>query len=68
MSLVNLQKKISYEFKDNSLLDLAITHKSSNNSENNERLEFIGDSVLNAVISEYLFKKFPNGKFHQHFS
>ena len=62
MSLVKLQKNISYEFKDNSLLDLAITHKSSNNSENNERLEFIGDSVLNAVISEYLFKKFPNEK------
>ena len=62
MSLVKLQKNISYEFKDNSLLDLAITHKSSNNLENNERLEFIGDSVLNAVISEHLYKKFPNEK------
>ena len=62
MSLESLQQKIGYEFKDKSLLNLAITHKSSNNFENNERLEFLGDSVLNSVISQYLFSKFPNEK------
>jgi len=62
MSLENLQHKIEYEFKDKSLLELALTHKSSNNFENNERLEFLGDSILNSVVSEYLFSKFPNEK------
>ena len=62
MSLEAIEQKIGYEFKDKSLLDLAITHKSSNNFENNERLEFLGDSVLNSVISQYLFSKFPNEK------
>ena len=62
MSLFELQKKLDYQFKDQSLLSLAVTHKSFNNDENNERLEFIGDSVLNIVISEYLFNKFPNQK------
>ena len=62
MSLENLQHKIEYEFKDKSLLELALTHKSSNNLENNERLEFLGDSILNLVVSEYLFSKFPNEK------
>ena len=62
MSLENLQHKIDYEFKDKSLLELALTHKSSNNLENNERLEFLGDSILNSVVSGYLFLKFPNEK------
>ena len=62
MSFKAIEQKIGYEFKDKSLLDLAITHKSSNNFENNERLEFLGDSVLNSVISQYLFSKFPNEK------
>ena len=62
MSLEAIEQKIGYEFNDKSLLDLAITHKSSNNFENNERLEFLGDSVLNSVISHYLFSKFPNEK------
>ena len=62
MSLSELQKKLDYQFKDKSLLIMAVTHKSFNNHENNERLEFIGDSVLNIVISEYLFNKFPNQK------
>ena len=62
MSLENLQHKIDYEFKDKSLLELALTHKSSNNLKNNERLEFLGDSILNSVVSGYLFSKFPNEK------
>ena len=60
MSLKNLQKSINYEFKDINLLKLALTHKSFNNKSNNERLEYLGDSILNSSISKYLFLKFPN--------
>lgn len=38
----------------------AFTHKSCKENYNNQRLEFLGDSVLNLIISDYLFKKFPN--------
>ena len=62
MSLKKLQTKLKYEFKNIELLKLALTHKSSNNSLNNERLEFLGDSILNSVISIFLFKKFPSEK------
>ena len=47
-----------YEFKNNSLLDLAFTHSSFSKT-NNERLEFLGDSVLNLVITKYLFENYP---------
>lgn len=53
-----LQKRISYEFVDESLLTLALTHRSFG-AENNERLEFLGDSLLGLTISEALFYKFP---------
>ncbi|MBL32936.1 MAG: ribonuclease III [Gammaproteobacteria bacterium] len=59
MNLHKLQKRINYEFKNIDLLTLALSHKSSNNTDNNERLEFLGDSILNSVISQYLFLKFP---------
>ena len=60
MSLKDLQTKLKYEFNNIELLELALVHKSSNNSSNNERLEFLGDTILNSVISQYLFKKLPN--------
>jgi len=60
MSFKDLQKSIDYEFKDINLLKLALTHKSFNNKSNNERLEYLGDSILNSSISKYLFLKFPN--------
>ena len=60
MLLKDLQKSIDYEFKDINLLKLALTHKSFNNKSNNERLEYLGDSILNSSISKYLFLKFPN--------
>ena len=60
MSLKDLQKSIDYKFKDINLLKLALTHKSFNNKSNNERLEYLGDSILNSSISKYLFLKFPN--------
>ena len=59
MSLDDLEQKIGYKFKDINLLKLALTHKSFNNKNNNERLEFLGDSILNSCISKYLFSKFP---------
>jgi ribonuclease-3 len=62
MSIKDLEKKLGYYFNDISLLELALIHKSSNNSSNNERLEYLGDSILTGVISEYLFLKFPNEK------
>lgn len=52
-----LENKIGYKFKDRSLLDKALTHSSFVNGKqnSNERLEFLGDSVLSLVVSKYLF-------------
>jgi len=50
-----------YQFKDERLLNLALTHRSIG-SENNERLEFLGDSILGMVISSELFNLFPKEK------
>jgi ribonuclease III len=52
-----LEKSIKYQFKDDSLLTLAMTHR-SHSGKNNERLEFLGDSILNFVVADLLFKKF----------
>ena len=60
MSLGDLEQKIGYKFKNIDLLKLALTHKSFNNKNNNERLEFLGDSILNSCISKYLFSRFPD--------
>ena len=62
MTLKGLQIQLGYSFKDQTLLELALTHKSYSNSLNNERLEFLGDSILNSIISEYLFSRFTNQK------
>ena len=62
MTLMDLQTQLCYVFKDETLLELALTHKSYSNSLNNERLEFLGDSILNSIISEYLFSRFTNQK------
>ena len=56
-----LSQMIGYQFKDKELLTLALTHRSMG-SRNNERLEFLGDSILGMVISSELFKRFPNEK------
>ena len=60
MSLKKLESQIRYKYKDINLLELALVHKSSNNKNNNERLEFLGDSILNLIISDYLFSNFPH--------
>lgn len=52
-----LCKQIQYEFKTIELLEHALTHRSAN-SKNNERLEFLGDSLLNLVITSALFQQF----------
>ncbi len=57
-----LEKIIKYNFKKLSLLEKALTHKSFDNTINNEKLEFLGDRVLGLVISEKLLEKFPNEK------
>lgn len=53
-----LQQKLGYQFKNITLLQTALTHRSYNSS-NNERLEFLGDSILGCVIASVLFSKFP---------
>lgn len=57
-SLHFLQDLLGYTFKDQKLITLALTHRSFA-SQNNERLEFLGDSILNAIVSEVLFERFP---------
>jgi ribonuclease-3 len=52
-----IEKILNYHFNDNSLLELALTHRSFQ-GKNNERLEFLGDSILNFIIAELLFQKF----------
>ena len=55
-SLEEFEKTINYSFSDRTLLSQALTHRSFG-STNNERLEFLGDSVLNLVITFYLYDK-----------
>lgn len=63
--LNKLQKSVKVKFKDPSLLSRAMTHRSYVNeaglgSSDNERLEYLGDSVLAVVINEYLFKRYED--------
>lgn len=61
-NILNLEKILEYKFKKSELLEEAITHSSLNyNKKNNyERLEFLGDKILGFIVSNYIFKKFPN--------
>jgi len=54
-----LEKRLGYKFKNQQLLIEALTHKSYKQPYNNERLEFLGDAVLDLIVGEYLFKQFP---------
>ncbi|RUM66020.1 MAG: ribonuclease III [Sulfurospirillum sp.] len=54
-----LENRLGYHFKDRTLLKTALTHKSSKQPYNNERLEFLGDAVLDLIVGEYLYHKFP---------
>jgi len=54
-----LEQCLGYQFKDKDLIIEALTHKSYKKVFNNERMEFLGDAVLNLIVGEFLFKKFP---------
>ena len=54
-----LEKRLNYTFGDKQLIIEALTHKSDKKPFNNERLEFLGDAVLDLIVGEYLFSKFP---------
>jgi len=64
--LTELEKKIGFTFNNKDLLLTALTHRSYLNEnpswrlEHNERLEFLGDAVLELVVTEYLYKNYPN--------
>ncbi len=64
-SIEKLAKQIGVEFRDITLLRTAVTHRSFLNEnkgagmEHNERLEFLGDAVLELVVTSYLFRKYP---------
>ena len=58
-----VEKSIKYEFKNKELLKKALTHTSyayENKTESNEKLEFLGDSILEFISSQYLYKYYPN--------
>ena len=54
------QKELKIKFKKKSLLIKALTHKSANQKNNNEKLEFLGDRVIGLVLSKKLFDLYPN--------
>jgi ribonuclease-3 len=58
-NLQALQARLGYLFQNQKLLIEALTHKSYKQPYNNERLEFLGDAVLDLIVGEYLYKKFP---------
>lgn len=60
----SLEARLGYQFKNMALLNRALTHKSfanelKQNTEHNEKLEFLGDAVLDLVVGEFLFERFP---------
>lgn len=66
MNIEALERKIDVQFKDQSLVERAFIHRSYINEhpklglEHNERLEFLGDAVLELVVTDYLYRTFPN--------
>ena len=66
MRIKDLEETIGYSFQDKDMLLLALTHSSyanehkNNKKSNNERLEFLGDAVLELTISDYLYHQYPD--------
>ena len=54
-----LEKSLGYSFSRSELLDLALTHSSKASAHHNERLEFLGDSILNFLTADELYRRFP---------
>ena len=59
-NIIKAEKFLKTKFKNKSLLMSALTHKSANQKNNNEKLEFLGDRVLGLVLSKKLFDLYPN--------
>ena len=55
----NISSNLGYFFKDKRLIELALTHKSFS-LENNERLEFLGDAILNLYVSEQRYASYED--------
>jgi ribonuclease-3 len=66
--LTNFQESIGITFNDTTILERAFTHRSflnehaENESRHNERLEFLGDAVLELVVTDFLYREFPRQK------
>ncbi|NKB62837.1 MAG: ribonuclease III [Gammaproteobacteria bacterium] len=56
--LTAFQKKLGYSFSDRDILILALTHRSRGHR-NNERLEYLGDSILGFIVADELYRRFP---------
>tara|TARA_B100002003_G_scaffold251057_1_gene292842 strand:- start:636 stop:1304 length:669 start_codon:yes stop_codon:yes gene_type:complete len=59
LNITKFQKNLKIKFKNKSLLIKALTHKSANQKQNNEKLEFLGDRVIGLVLSKKLFDLYP---------
>ena len=62
MGIVELEKSLGYQFQDEKLITEALTHRSYKKEINNERLEFLGDAVMDLIVGEYLFELFPKAE------
>ena len=60
MKYTHLEEALGYTFEDQKLLAQALTHRSCKMQNNNERLEFLGDAVLDLIVGEYLYKELEN--------
>ena len=56
--LARLERRLGYVFNNKELLTQALTHRSFS-SKNNERLEFLGDGILNFIVADHLYRQFP---------
>ncbi len=61
VSTAALQRALGHEFADPALLTMALTHRSAG-SRNNERLEFLGDSIINHIVADALYQRFPDAR------
>lgn len=59
MRLTALEQLLDYKFSDRSLFERALTHQSVSPDHNNQRLEFLGDSILDSAISTLLYERYP---------
>jgi len=62
MQISELEKSLGYQFKNKKLITEALTHRSYKKDVNNERLEFLGDAVMDLIVGEYLFHLFPKAE------